>query len=212
MPDFHRISKRFQKGAANLEDVVRVYQALLLLPGLLTTLENGGQDNEKWVELIKEAYVDDLTVSFAKSELSFRVQRLILACSIYLQSFSGSLYPLQEMVETTIDFSELDRHNYVIKPEFDTALQEIKDELEKVTENLDGQHRDVARDLDMDMDQKVLHFEQHPMYGHCFRLTKKVRPLYNLVKYLAENDPDICYQIYRKLSLFATIKDTSSCR
>lgn len=27
MPDMHRISKRFQRGAASLEDVVRVYQA-----------------------------------------------------------------------------------------------------------------------------------------------------------------------------------------
>jgi DNA mismatch repair protein MSH2 len=41
MPDFHRISKRFQKGSANLEDVVRVYQATLLLPGLVTVLETG---------------------------------------------------------------------------------------------------------------------------------------------------------------------------
>jgi DNA mismatch repair ATPase MutS len=29
MPDLHRISKRFQKNAASLEDVVRVYQAVL---------------------------------------------------------------------------------------------------------------------------------------------------------------------------------------
>ena len=29
MPDFHRIGKRFQKGGATLEDVVRVYQAAL---------------------------------------------------------------------------------------------------------------------------------------------------------------------------------------
>ena len=29
LPDMHRICKRFQKGAASLEDVVRVYQAVL---------------------------------------------------------------------------------------------------------------------------------------------------------------------------------------
>ena len=29
MPDMHRISKRFQKSVASLEDVVRVYQAVL---------------------------------------------------------------------------------------------------------------------------------------------------------------------------------------
>lgn len=29
MPDLHRIGKRFQRGKASLEDVVRVYQAIL---------------------------------------------------------------------------------------------------------------------------------------------------------------------------------------
>lgn len=29
MPDLHRISKRFNKGVASLEDVVRVYQVVL---------------------------------------------------------------------------------------------------------------------------------------------------------------------------------------
>lgn len=29
MPDMHRICKRFQKSVASLEDVVRVYQAVL---------------------------------------------------------------------------------------------------------------------------------------------------------------------------------------
>ena len=29
LPDMHRICKRFQKSAASLEDVVRVYQAVL---------------------------------------------------------------------------------------------------------------------------------------------------------------------------------------
>ena len=62
MPDFHRISKRFQKGVANLEDVVRVYQALLLLPGLITILENGGQATEVWPALIEETYLVKLRV------------------------------------------------------------------------------------------------------------------------------------------------------
>lgn len=29
MPDLHRLSKRFKKGIASLEDVVRVYQVVL---------------------------------------------------------------------------------------------------------------------------------------------------------------------------------------
>ncbi|KAG2745523.1 hypothetical protein P692DRAFT_201868443 [Suillus brevipes Sb2] len=39
MPDLHRLSKRFKKSIASLEDVVRAYQVVLKLPDLLETLE-----------------------------------------------------------------------------------------------------------------------------------------------------------------------------
>ncbi|KAK4052821.1 MSH2 protein [Microbotryomycetes sp. JL201] len=150
MPDFHRISKRFQKGVANLEDVVRVYQAVLLLPGLLTALENGGQTTERWQALLQEHFIKPLT------------------------EFSNQLQPYREMVEETIDLDELDRHNFVIKPEFDENLGRIKTKLEALRDQLDDEHRKVAKELDQPMDSKVLHFEQHSVYGHCFRLTKKL--------------------------------------
>lgn len=36
MPDLHRLSKRFQKSQASLEDVVRVYQVVLKVLQYLT--------------------------------------------------------------------------------------------------------------------------------------------------------------------------------
>lgn len=80
---------------------------------------------------------------------------------------------MREMVEETIDLDELDRHQYVIKPAFDEALMAIKARLEAVRDELDDQHRTVADDLGMEMDGKVLHFEHHSQWGHCFRLTRK---------------------------------------
>lgn len=81
------------------------------------------------------------------------------------------------MVETTIDLSELARHNFVIKPDFDDALRELRDQLGGVRDQLDDEHHRVADDLGMSTDGKVLHFEQNALYGYCFRLTRKVRPL-----------------------------------
>lgn len=150
MPDFHRISKRFQKGVANLEDVVRVYQAILLLPGLTTVFENGGQDDAAWPPLLEEQYL------------------------VRLKEYSAALEPLQAMVEETIDLQELDRHQFVIKAEFDSTLADIKTKLEGVMDQLNAEHVAVAGDLDMETDNKVLHFEQHTTYGYCFRLTRKV--------------------------------------
>ena len=72
MPDLHRIAKRFQKGVASLEDVVRVYQCIIKLPEMIVALEGGGVDNEEWKELIKEVWLDHLKVrSFAVVGLSY---------------------------------------------------------------------------------------------------------------------------------------------
>ena len=54
MPDLTRISKRFQKGAASLEDVVRVYQAVLKLAGLSQALKAIDLSSERSKELIEE--------------------------------------------------------------------------------------------------------------------------------------------------------------
>ena len=35
MPDMHRLGRRFQKGLATLENVVRVYQVILKVPSTL---------------------------------------------------------------------------------------------------------------------------------------------------------------------------------
>lgn len=91
------------------------------------------------------------------------------------QDFEGNLAPYQEMVETTIDLSELSRHEFVIKADFDDGLRETRDKLEEVRDGLNDEHLSVANDLGMDPEGKVLHFEVHSMYGHCFRLTRKVR-------------------------------------
>ncbi|GAA6064732.1 hypothetical protein JCM10212_000403 [Sporobolomyces blumeae] len=183
-PDFHRISKRFQKGAASLEDVVRVYQAVVLLPGLTTLLENGvveggdedgdedgdaemgieGQDGhgeggkaerrgksekQRWKDLVDDLWLNKLKI------------------------YADSLSTYQQMVETTIDLSELSSHNFVIKPEFDDGLVALRDRLVSTRDELDQVHRDVADDLGFETDNKTLHFEANSLFGYCFRLTRK---------------------------------------
>lgn len=63
IPDLHRISKRYQKGIANLEDVVRTYQAVLVLPGLIENLEMMGAGTQ-WELLIEEIWLKSLRVRF----------------------------------------------------------------------------------------------------------------------------------------------------
>ncbi|CAE6417143.1 unnamed protein product [Rhizoctonia solani] len=147
MPDFHRIGKRFQKGGASLEDVVRVYQAALKIPGLIMTLQAVGDEGDPAKQLIKSQYLDEL------------------------EEYSTSLSKYTEMVEQTIDLKELDRHNYVIKPDYDQNLKRLALKLSEVRDSLDEEHQDVGRDLGLELDKK-LHLENNPSHGYCFRLGK----------------------------------------
>ena len=64
MPDLHRISKRFQKSQASLEDVVRVYQVVQKLPGLIETLGDVQPGDVEGAEgLVDEQYLVLLRVS-----------------------------------------------------------------------------------------------------------------------------------------------------
>ncbi|KDQ60242.1 hypothetical protein JAAARDRAFT_32621 [Jaapia argillacea MUCL 33604] len=147
MPDLHRISKRFQKSVATLEDVVRVYQVVLKLQGLITTLEALNPEVDHVKALIEETYLTKL------------------------KEFEGNLSKYADMVEQTLDLDQLDHHNYVIKPDYDERLQELAARLHEIRDGLDEEHQEVGRDLGLDLDKK-LHLENSQTYGYCFRLTK----------------------------------------
>lgn len=147
MPDMHRISKRFQKGIATLEDVVRVYQAILGLPGLIQTLADMETPSEALSELLKTSYLDPF------------------------EAHRAALTKFNELVEATLDLTELSQHNFVIKPDFDDNLREIKEALDDTRDKLDEQHRLAGKELRMDTEKK-LHLENHHVYGYCLRVTR----------------------------------------
>ncbi|WFD43594.1 MSH2 protein [Malassezia psittaci] len=142
MPDMLRISKRFQRKVATLEDVVRCYQAVARIPDLIHTLTNVSS-----MPLFLSTFVEPL------------------------QQLNQHLAKLVEMVEMTIDLDELAHHNYVIKPDFDESLGAIKTQLNTVRDQLDEQHMLAGRSLKLDTEKK-LHLENHTSYGYCFRVTR----------------------------------------
>lgn len=79
-----------------------------------------------------------------------------------------------EMVEQTLDLSELENHNFVIKPDYDERLQALADKLAEIRDGLDAEHRKVGKMLGLELDKK-LHLENSQQYGYCFRVTKGVR-------------------------------------
>ena len=65
MPDFTRLSKRFKKGVASLQDVVRVYQAVMRLPNIIQALSSVGEGadvDECLRALVETTYLTALRV------------------------------------------------------------------------------------------------------------------------------------------------------
>lgn len=147
MPDMLRISKRFQRGVATLEDVVRCYQAVGKVPGLRAELAAISMPSEADRVLFHSTFVAPL------DELQHHLSKLV------------------EMVEMTLDLDELAYHNYVIKPDFDDTLRTIRAKLDTIRDQLDEQHTKAGHDLRLDTEKK-LHLENHSSYGYCFRVTR----------------------------------------
>ncbi|KAF2659509.1 DNA mismatch repair protein [Lophiostoma macrostomum CBS 122681] len=145
IPDLYRLAKKFQRKAANLEDVVRAYQVVIRLPGFLHTLDG----------VMDEQYKDPLDAEYTSK----------------LREYSNSCAKLQEMVETTVDLDALDNHEFIIKPEFDESLRSIRKRLDKLRRDMDVEHSKVGRDLNQDTEKKLF-LENHKVHGWCFRLTR----------------------------------------
>ncbi|RAL10893.1 uncharacterized protein BO97DRAFT_435759 [Aspergillus homomorphus CBS 101889] len=145
IPDLYRLAKRFQRKQATLEDVVRVYQVAIRLPGIVASLEN----------VMDEQYQTPLEKEYTAK----------------LRSYSDSLVKLEEMVETTVDLAALENHEFIIKPEFDESLRIIRKKLDKLRHEMDVEHRRVGRDLDQEVEKKLF-MENHRVHGWCFRLTR----------------------------------------
>ena len=145
VPDIYRLAKKFQRGKANLEDVVKAYQVVIRLPGFILALQNVMDEEQKTV-------------------LDSKYTTAMIECH---DKFGG----LQEMVEKTIDLEALDRHEYIIRADFDDNLKLIKADLNKVRKDLDSEFYLVADDLHQEKDKKLF-LEQHRVHGWCFRLTR----------------------------------------
>jgi len=145
VPDLYRLSKRFQRKKATLEDVVRAYQVVIRIPGFVGALEG----------VMDEQYRDALDAQYTSK----------------LQELSDKLAKLQEMVETTVDLDAMDNHEFIIKPEFDETLRSIRKQLERTRSAMDREFSDAASDLGQERDKKIF-LENHKVHGWCMRLTR----------------------------------------
>ncbi|KFH66052.1 DNA mismatch repair protein MSH2 [Podila verticillata NRRL 6337] len=147
VPDLHRLAKRFQRGVASLQDVVRAYQVVIQLPGLVSALAACETGSSEHTEMLNNEFTTPL------------------------DEYSTNLQKLQELVETTIDLDAVDRHEYMIKPDFDQNLKVLRSKMENVKFAMESEHDRVADELNMEKEKK-LKMEEHQVYGWSFRLSR----------------------------------------
>lgn len=145
IPDLYRLAKKFQRRAANLEDVVRAYQVAIRIPSFIGTLE----------AVMDEAYKDPLDAEYTNK----------------LREYSDALGKLQDMVETTVDLDAIDNHEFIIKSEFDDGLRILRKKIDTVKYAMEKELGRVATELNLEIDKKLF-LENHKTYGWCFRVTR----------------------------------------
>uniref|UniRef100_T1IP55 DNA mismatch repair protein MSH2 n=1 Tax=Strigamia maritima TaxID=126957 RepID=T1IP55_STRMM len=144
-PDFQRIAKKFEKKKANLQDMFRIYQAISRLTNLISMLEQYSGEKE---HVLNEMFCKPL------NELGKQFNKF------------------QKLAESTIDIEKANNGEYVVNPEFDEKLMELRTKLDNLEEKIENVFKKAARDLQLDP-QKTIKLENNNQIGFHFRITKK---------------------------------------
>ncbi|XP_076445659.1 DNA mismatch repair protein Msh2-like [Babylonia areolata] len=145
VPDLQRMAKKFQRRKATLQDCYRVYQAIDRMPHLVEALEGHSGQHAALIMDVFSNPIKELLLDFSK---------------------------FQEMVETTLDLSMVDQHEFVIKPDFDENLAALREKITELEDSIKGQLNRVARDLGLEPN-KTVKLESNNQLGFFFRVTRK---------------------------------------
>ncbi|CAG7725813.1 unnamed protein product, partial [Allacma fusca] len=145
IPDCQILARKFMKKKGALQDYYKGYLCVSKLGRLIELLEN--YDGPKHVAL-SSVFIEPLKLlqeDFAKF------------CSL---------------IENTLDLQLADQGEFVVRPEFDSSLQELRIEMDKVQEKMSSEAYSVASQLGLEVN-KSLKLESNGQYGHYFRITLK---------------------------------------
>uniref|UniRef100_A0A1B6FWF4 DNA mismatch repair protein MSH2 n=1 Tax=Cuerna arida TaxID=1464854 RepID=A0A1B6FWF4_9HEMI len=104
-----------------------------------------------------------------------------------MQALLLDMQNLQEMIESTLDFSLVDKGEFLIKPEFDDDLKELRYKMDGYEEDIRKTLNKAARDLSLEPG-KTIKLESNSQYGYFFRVTLKDEKVIRNVKGYTELD------------------------
>jgi len=148
LPYLDRLSKKFLKKTANLQDCYKVYVGIKQLRTTCDAIS-------KYSEVIGDRFL------LLKEVFLSPVEEL-------LQDFKRYM----DMLETTLDFEMIENHEYLVRSDFDPELQRLRSEINQVSKEMDIIFRKAARELDLEYG-KAIKLEYLQAHGYVFRVTCK---------------------------------------
>ncbi|KAI7828283.1 muts domain V-domain-containing protein [Kickxella alabastrina] len=84
---------------------------------------------------------------------------------------ADSLGPLRDLVETTVDLEMADQHEFMLRADFDEALQDTRAQMDSAMDLILAQLQQVSDALDLEAYKKVK-LEKHASFGYCLRVSR----------------------------------------
>lgn len=107
---------------------------------------------------------DDLTVTSQRSALEDLLIRPLCSLSTGLSKYA-------ELIESTVDFAALNRHEYVVRATFDPALMAINEQKDRVLDQIENEFERAVHLLRLEKGKKIK-LERNPTYGYFFRISR----------------------------------------
>nr|XP_028580848.1 DNA mismatch repair protein Msh2 [Podarcis muralis] len=154
-PDFNRIAKKFPK-KATLQDCYKIYQAVNQIPNVIEALDKVDENSKTLVQAVFTGPLREL-----------------------LSDFSN----FQNMIDETLDMNTVESHEYLLKPSIEPSLIELRENMDKLEEKMQGVLKAAARELSLEAG-KSIKLECNSQFGHFFRITyREEKVLRNNLKY-----------------------------
>ena len=110
-PDLQRLAARFSTGRVGLQDLYRVYTALLRVEPLLQCLQQHSEEDGASYAALQDNFIKDL------------------------QEANNDFSNFCKMVETTVDLKQVEQGKFMIQPGFDDDLKSLREQLDEVSSN-----------------------------------------------------------------------------